>query len=121
MFLLKKKQSSEAELLIAQKVDQYIHSETEEIRSLKEISSSQWGAIRSIASIESDMNVLHQKLLDEESGYLTHGVANLKHWSKNKGKNLRYFSSIFIGNRKLGPAFIEKFAAEMAKISTHKE
>jgi len=106
-----------------------VYSKEPAITALKKITSSQWGGIRAIATKESDMKVLSLKLFgkreltdasekrDEKFGYLTHGVADEKHWGKNRAANRKAFENIFTQNKAHGTQFIAKFAAEMAKES----
>jgi hypothetical protein len=85
--------------------------------NLKKITASQWGGIRAIATNETDINKLYTKLFAIETGYLTHGVADEKHWGKNNGKNRNDFEKIFNDNKTLGSVFIAKLAGEFAKQS----
>ena len=113
-FLQNKVNLEDQENKISNKIHELVYS-NEQLSGLKNISSSQWGGIRSIASRSETMDSLSQQLFEPEKGYLTHGVAALKYWEMNKGKNLKQFKIIFDENKDLNTAFIEKFAAEMAK------
>ena len=106
---------------ISSKIHEIISRPTDTIQRLINISSSQWGGIRSYASKAENMDELYNSLFDKDNGYLTHGVADLKFWGLNKGTNLRSFKSIFEENKTLGPPFVEKFAAEMAKENKRKK
>jgi hypothetical protein len=121
-FLNSKVQQKSLELEISKKVNELVNNEAKKYENLKKINSSQWGTIRAYASKAESIEILRQQLFgdDKDEGYLTHGVANLKFWAANKEVNLILFKSIFNDNKKLGQAFIEKFAAEMAKISKRK-
>ncbi len=119
-FLVKKVEQKNKEKEISNKIHEIIYKPTEDIKRLIKISSSQWGGIRSYASKAENMEELHNNLFDNDKGYLTHGVADLKYWGLNKGTNLRAFKSIFEDNKTLGTPFVEKFAAEMAKENKRK-
>src|SRR5690606_41229517 len=93
--------------------------------SLKHIPSRQWGRIRRYANNDNDMAALKDTLFgksneNNKGGYLNHGVADLRYWGRNRGRNKLAFEKIFQENNVLGPAFIAKFAAEMAKESKNK-
>lgn len=85
--------------------------------NLKNITPSQWGGIRAIATNETNIDKLYVKLFANQTGYLTHGVADEKHWGKNNGKNRKDFEKIFSDNKGLGTVFIAKLAGEFAKLS----
>lgn len=116
------KESSEA-------VMKLVYSNEKTIRSLKRITSSQWGGIRALATKTEDIYELSNKLFgrknlndpiatrNDDFGYLTHGVADKKYWGKNRGANRAAFEKIFSDHIKYGSQFIAKFAAEMAKES----
>jgi hypothetical protein len=86
-------------------------------KELLHITSSQWGGIRAIATNETNYSKLHTKLFADKTGYLTHGVADEKHWGKNNGKNRKLFEKIFKNKPELGSVFIAKLAGEFAKLS----
>lgn len=92
---------------------------TSDKSSLIKISASQWGGIRSYASNTKDFKELEELLFDKDKGYLTHGVADEKHWGING--NLKKFKEIFEDHKKHGTVFVAKFAAEMAKENKRKE
>ena len=98
---------------ISKKVADLIYSDEPDILSLKSISSSQWGGIRSYATKITDITTLTNQLFSDKTGYLTHGVAAEKYWDK-KGNRTK-FEKIVVENKQLGTSFIAKFAAEMAK------
>ena len=106
------------ELNISEKVAKEIEHLRNDHSSLIKISSSQWGGIRAYAAKHKTHTELENKLFGnkdtKEEGYLTHGVAEEKYWGKNG--NLRKFKEIFDKNKEFAKtAFVEKFAAEMAK------
>lgn len=78
------------------------------------ITASQWGAIRTYAIKETDIKTLENKLLGEEKGYLTRGVAYDRIWSK-RGR-LKKLEELFNIAKKHSKAttFIGMFAGEMA-------
>lgn len=84
--------------------------------NLETVSSSQWGAIRTYAIKEEGFNDLKTKLLEENKGYLKHGVAYEGVWSK-KGrlKTLKAVFKVAENHENKKTTFIAKFAGEMAK------
>ncbi len=116
-FLTAKAQEKAQEKAISEAVQRLVYSNSSEIKNLKKITSSQWGGIRAYATKTSDYETLKTALFAEATGYLTHGVADEKHWGKNRGANLKAFENIFTQNAAHGTQFIAKFAAEMAKES----
>lgn len=128
-YLAAKLEARNQELKISKKVrDLVYHHQNKNqysIESLKRIPSSQWGSIRSYANNANDMAALKDTLFgksneNNKGGYLNHGVADLRYWGRNRGRNKLAFEKIFQENNDLGPAFIAKFAAEMAKESKNK-
>jgi hypothetical protein len=125
MFLAKKQAEQVKELNISKKVIIEIellkNGDKKDVDSLIKITSSQWGGIRAYASKTRDISQLNKDLFGYKKvdcdtkvdGYLTHGVADEKHWGKHG--NLNKFNDIFKKNENLGTVFIAKFAAEMAK------
>ncbi len=83
----------------------------------RKVTSSQWGAIRNYASKTSTIETLEEDLLDKNTGYLTHGVAYGRIWSKNGEKPIKELEIVFEKARKSHDpiTFIAKFAAQMAK------
>lgn len=83
----------------------------------KKVSPSQWGAIRSYASATDNIDILMSELFDEDSGYLTHGVAYERIWSKNNKRALNELTEVLATARTSSnpTVFIAKFASEMAK------
>lgn len=116
-YLKKKLDSKNSEIEISKVVQKLVYSEDKEITRLKRITSSQWGGIRAYATKTKDFDKLVTQLFDKEIGYLTHGIADEKHWGKNKGANRKAFENICEDNKKHGTQFVAKFAAEMAKES----
>lgn len=118
LFLQKKWDLNKLELNISEKVAKQIEHLRNEHSSLIKISSSQWGGIRAYAAKHKNHSTLETELFGSEKnkneGYLTHGVAEEKYWGKNG--NLKKFRDIFDKNKEFSKtAFVEKFAAEMAK------
>jgi hypothetical protein len=113
LHLKAKKDEKLRELAISKHVASLLNEKTTAISSLKEISSSQWGNIRAIAGSIQTIAELKTKLFDENDGYLKHGVAYDRYWGK-KGR-VNHLEKIVDANKDLGPIFIQKFAAEMAK------
>jgi hypothetical protein len=111
-FLYGKKNSRDKELAISEAVRNALKKP--ESTALREVTSSQWGAIRSFASQIPSMEELRAKLFDE---YLSHGVAYDNIWGKNNEKPLRSFLKIFADNDAMGTDFVTKYASEMAKNS----
>ncbi len=116
-YLKNKLDSKNSEIEISKSVQGLVYSNSNEIKQLKRITSSQWGGIRAYATKTKDFDELEKQLFDKEIGYLTHGVADEKHWGKNRGANRKAFEKICDKNRKHGTQFVAKFAAEMAKES----
>jgi hypothetical protein len=119
-FLSKKLESNKKEMEISKKVQHLVYSPSVSVKELIKISPSQWGGVRAYASKASNYDELRKSLFDKDKGYLTHGVADIKYWGRNKGANLKAFKLIFEENAEFGPPFIEKFAAEIAKINKRK-
>jgi hypothetical protein len=113
-FLRQQQELKNSELAISKNIQDEIYSNNDNA-NLKKISSSQWGGIRAYATKAKDMDSLAKQLFDKETGYLTHGVADEKHWGKNRGANRIKFEKLFTKHKDLGTVFIAKFAAEMAK------
>jgi len=120
-YLKNKLDSKSSEIEISKAVQELIYSNNSndkyDIQGLKRITSSQWGGIRAYATKTKDFDELVKQLFDKEIGYLTHGVADEKHWGKNKGAKRKAFEKICEDNKKHGTQFVAKFAAEMAKES----
>ncbi|SDA64322.1 hypothetical protein SAMN03080617_01511 [Algoriphagus alkaliphilus] len=126
-FLHNKYLASKVELMTSQEVQKYVHQEVPTTYSkLKDVSASQWGTIRSIASRAKDNKEIKDKLYDGKDAYLSHGVAFEKCWGENGSKRLNQFKAIIAEienpkNPKEGDLkadlriFIAKFASEMAK------
>ena len=120
-YLKNKLDSKNGEIEISKAVQKLVYSDIDnakyDIKGLKKITSSQWGGIRAFATKTKDFDILVKQLFDEKIGYLTHGVADEKHWGKNRGAKRRKFESICFDNKEHGTQFVAKFAAEMAKES----
>lgn len=116
-FLAAKKTQKDKELEISKKVAECIKND--KYASLKDITASQWGGIRTYATQNKSMEDLHKALFEKEKGFLVHGVAFDRYWDK-KG-NLNKFQEIFKNHKEDGTLFIAKFAAEMAKVKQRKE
>lgn len=120
-YLKNKLDSKNGEIEISKAVQKLVYSDIDnakyDIKGLKKITSSQWGGIRAYATKTKDFDELIKQLFDKEIGYLTHGVADEKHWGKNKGAKRKAFENICDENKKHGTQFVAKFAAEMAKES----
>jgi hypothetical protein len=114
-FLAKKLKEQNDEKAISNAVQKLVYSDTSEIKSFKEISSSQWGGIRAYATKTVDYETLDKQLFDEKEGYLTHGIADEKYWGKYRGKNRKALKKILEQHKDLGTQFVAKFASEMAK------
>lgn len=87
--------------------------------SLKNISNSQWGAIRTYATKAKSFESLKNDLLEGNKAYLKHGVAYDRVWKKSG--NLNKIKTVFtVAEKSSNPTvFIAKFAAEMAKAATN--
>lgn len=116
-YLKNKLDSKKSEKEISKAVQELVYSNSNDIKQLKRITSSQWGGIRAYATKTKDFDKLVTQLFDKEIGYLTHGVADEKQWGKNKGAKRKAFENICQDNKKHGIQFVAKFAAEMAKES----
>jgi len=125
--LEKSHQRSKVELLTSQMVQKFVHQEVpKNFKKLSNVSASQWGNIRSIASRATNTMEIKQKLYDGKDAYLTHGVAFEKCWGENGSVRLNQFKAIIqevekgVTSSTNQPKpdlriFIAKFAAEMAK------
>jgi hypothetical protein len=118
-FLKDKKEQKDKELKISQNVMKCINEEGKV--AFEKIKSSQWGGIRSLATENRNMDVLHTLLFKDDEGFLKHGIAYEKQWRKDG--NLSKFQKIVENqmNNPLGSLFIAKFAAEMAKVKQRKD
>lgn len=114
-FLAKKLKEQYAEKAISNAIQKLVYSDSNEIKSLKKISSSQWGGIRAYATKTVDYETLDKQLFDEKEGYLTHGIADEKYWGKNRGTNRKALKKILQQHKDFGTQFVAKFASEMAK------
>jgi len=109
-FLEKRKNEKTKELSISEEVQKALGAKESE--DLRKVTPSQWGGIRSYATNATDMSTLNTTLFE---GYLNHGVAYDRIWGKQNEKCLNAFKRLFKEYEKLGPQFIAKYAAEMAK------
>jgi len=114
-FLKSKLEVDENELEIGQKIIEVFDSSDGKILSDNKITKSQWGNIRTIATKAINVEEIKEKLFSEKIGYLTHGVAYEKIWSKNNDRPLKALKRVIEQNRELGTQFVAKFAAEIAK------
>lgn len=132
-FLKKQKNHKTIELLTSELVTEYVYAKVlKEFKSLKDVSSSQWGNIRSISSRAKNVIDLKNKLYDGKDAYLKHGVAYENCWGKNgesRLNNLKKIISEVEGKNNVLPAnpddkgapkidlrvFLAKFSSEMAK------
>jgi len=116
-FLKAKSESDDKELEIGEKILAIFDYEVEHKKVLlsDNITKSQWGNIRTLATYSKDIDELKYKLFDKDNGYLTHGVADEKIWGKNNGKSRKALEKIIEENQELGTQFVAKFAAEIAK------
>ncbi len=127
--LLKQKYDQKQQELALSKAVQEAYDNASE--SLKEISPSQWGSIRTYAIKYTDFEKLQKELFlikpktmdnkEEIIGYLTYGVAYDKYWGKSNEKCLKEFAQMAEDNKKYGSNFIAKFAAEMAQVQKRKK
>jgi hypothetical protein len=123
-FLEKQKEQKNSELYTSQLVTEYVYQFVpDKFKSLKDVSPSQWGNIRSIASRSKDTDEMKSLLYEGKEAYLKHGIAYEKCWGKNNETRLSNLKKI-IGEveEKSGDhtkvdlkVFVAKFAAEMAK------
>lgn len=125
--LEKSRHTAKVELLTSQMVQKFVHQEVpNNFKRLSNVSASQWGNIRSIASRATNTIEIKQKLYDGKDAYLTHGVAFEKCWGENGSVRLNQFKAIIQEVENGGTSstnepkpdlriFIAKFAAEMAK------
>jgi hypothetical protein len=116
-FLKDKALDTNKELKIGKKILEILKEDekNEKILLDNEITNSQWGAIRSYATLAKDVDDLVKKLFDTEEGYLTHGVAYEKIWGKQKDKRIKALKRIIEDNKDLGTDFVAKLASEIAK------
>lgn len=114
-FLATKLKEQNTEKAISNAVQKLVYSDSDEIKSLKRISSSQWGGIRAYATKTVDYEQLDKQLFDKKIGYLTHGIAYEKFWGKSRDKNRKALQKIMDQHKDFGTQFVAKFASEMAK------
>jgi len=132
-FLKKKKESADIDLEIGKAIQDFIKNNKSEFEN---ISTSQWGGIRAIATHAKDTDVLYKELFETEkkdknsetekkdkkpknNGFLMHGVAADEYWSPKRIEILKKEVGKEVGEEvkviKLGTKYIAKLAAEMAK------
>ncbi|WP_241349827.1 hypothetical protein [Belliella filtrata] len=123
-FLEKQKEQKDSELLTSQLVTEYVYQFVpDKFKSLKDVSPSQWGNIRSIASRSKDTDEMKSLLYEGKEAYLKHGVAYEKCWGKNNETRLNNLKKIIGAVEEKSSdhtkvdlkVFVAKFAAEMAK------
>jgi hypothetical protein len=81
-------------------------------KSLKEISSSQWGGVRAYATSAKNVEELRADLFDD---FLTHGISTERYWDKNQNRDK--LRQVFERNIGHGTSFLAKYAAEIAKVA----
>ncbi len=83
-------------------------------KSYKDITSSQWGQVRSRAQRASCWEDLFKSLFDTQDGFLMKGVGAVKMWSKRNlnGKLKKHLEGV---KNEFGTEYLVKLAAEMAK------
>lgn len=130
--LERQKNQKTVELLTSELVTEYVYAKvSDQFKNLKDVSSSQWGNIRSIASRSKDVRELKAKLYEGADAYLKHGVAYENCWGKNGESRLKSLkkiiseveeksSALLVKHDKDMPmidlrVFLAKFSAEMAK------
>jgi CRISPR/Cas system CSM-associated protein Csm3 (group 7 of RAMP superfamily) len=114
-FLMKKNENDEIELKIGKEILNVFSSENGKILLDDKITKSQWGGIRSKATLAKNIDDLDAELFKPETGFLMHGVAYEKIWSKHKDKRINALKTIIKENKELGIKFVAKLAAEIAK------
>ena len=124
-FLLGKLETEEAELNIGKAVIDVMETKNNPLTD-KDITPSQWGAIRTKATNANSINELISVLFGDEnlkgkekdlSGYLTHGVAAERVWDKNRGARRITLEKVINDNREYGTKFVARLAADMAKLN----
>lgn len=131
--LFKKYKQQKCELDIAKKINEILAKNT----SFQNVSASQWGMIRQLATQAESFEELDKKLFREEkkegekkegekkedekekAGFLMHGIASDKYWMAKGGENKTALKNIINEdeNQALGTDFVVKLAAELAKNS----
>ncbi|MCU0329325.1 MAG: hypothetical protein MUE53_10065 [Chitinophagales bacterium] len=115
------KEEKQKEIEIAGQVNKTLTQLEKDKSSLLKISSSQWGAIRAYATKAEDLDKLYKDLFEEKKGYLTHGVADKRYWSKNRNLE-KLKETMFAEDKKdLGSDFVVKLSAEIAKKVNNKD
>lgn len=117
-YLVSKKEKKQADLKLSKSLLEALN--TAKSKQLTNISPSQWGGIRAMASKQNDIERLQTQLFSKETGYLCNGVAYEKYWGKSKDQMLKAFKDIYFTHKEYGTGFIVKFASEMAKASKNK-
>ncbi|WP_259015104.1 hypothetical protein [Emticicia fluvialis] len=112
LYLKSQKEKNKTENEIAKAVHDAVYGNTGNDNP-KNVSPSQWGAIRAEASKSSSTNKLYHWLFSEDSGFVTNGVSAKKHW--NKDRNREKLEAIIKANCHLGTVFVARYAEEMAK------
>ncbi len=131
-YVSSKYETKQKELLIAKRVFDFVYSDKYYMPILSTVTRSQWGVIRSCAFQSVNMSDLIKKLFGtiertEDSfkndlGVLTHGISFQKYWGANGARRLSMLWE-FLNleeTQLLGPLFIERLAAEIAKNITKK-
>ena len=122
-FLLSRKNYEEEEKLAYEMVNDFVKRYSGRFSNGE--FSSQWGAIRSMATSSQDIDTLQRELFEESDsskGYLVHGIAKDK-WAGERLRRLKAF--IIEAEEKFNPVIakqaIVNLASEMAKDSRKKK
>ncbi|MEA3448147.1 MAG: hypothetical protein U9Q98_06820 [Bacteroidota bacterium] len=120
--LAAKRKELNEEKEIGEKIHDVLTSDDYQMFFDKDISNSQWGEIRSMATQEKDIEELIFELFGEvhkktknNNGYLMHGVAAEKVWDKKGGSRRNKLFEVIDKNKNLGTEFVAKLAAEIPK------
>lgn len=108
-WLQEKQQEKNATLALSKSVHKAIYADSKKVEGFKEVTSSQWGQIRQLASSAVTKEELALKLFDNpkkrstetdgqhkaRKGHLMHGVAYDRIWSKDRGKPIIMLKEMF--------------------------
>lgn len=118
-FLLSKLKTEDNELKVGEAVIDVINNN--KVLTNRNITPSQWGAIRTKAANSNSIEELKEELFSDKTGYLTHGVAAERVWDKNRGARRKALKNVISNNKQLGAKFVARLAADMAKLNKNKK
>ena len=113
-FLHNKLKDENIELKIGKAVIDVIDNKT---LTHKDITKSQWGAIRTKATNAKDIESLMKELFVGSDAFLNHGVSAERIWDKNRGDRRIALEKVIKDNKELGTKFVARLASDIAKLN----